>query len=83
MKTDEYISASEIGNYLFCQRAWWYRLHGALNSQQEVMDAGTAAHEELSQSVKSIAFGTRLARQLIIVGMILLALVILFHLLRG
>jgi CRISPR/Cas system-associated exonuclease Cas4 (RecB family) len=83
METDEYISASEIGNYLFCQRAWWYRLHGAVNSQQQVMDAGTAAHEQLAQEVKSIAYASRFARQLIIAGIVLLALVILFRLLRG
>ncbi len=83
MKTDEYISASEIGNYLFCQRAWWYRLHGAVNSQQDIMDAGTAAHEQLAQEVNSVAFGTRLARQLIIAGIFLLALVILFRLFLG
>lgn len=81
--TDDYISASEIGNYLFCQRAWWYRLHGAVNSQQDVMDAGTAAHEQLVHEVTSIAHGSRLARQLIIAGLILLALVILFRLLLG
>lgn len=60
-----------------------YRLHGAVNSQQQIMDTGTAAHEQLAQDVKSIAHGSRLARQLIIAGMILLALVILLRLLLG
>ncbi len=39
------IRASEVGEYVFCQRAWWFRhVQGAEPSNVRALEAGTAAH---------------------------------------
>jgi CRISPR/Cas system-associated exonuclease Cas4 (RecB family) len=81
--SDEFISASEIGEYLFCQRAWWYRLRGFVSTQRAAMETGTAVHEQIAQDVQTIAHGSRLARNVIVAGIILLVLVILLRFLLG
>jgi CRISPR/Cas system-associated exonuclease Cas4 (RecB family) len=80
---EAFISASEIGEYLFCQRAWWYRLHGFVNTQRAALDKGTVAHEQLAQDVQAIAHGNRLVQKLIVVGIILFVLLLLLRLLLG
>jgi CRISPR/Cas system-associated exonuclease Cas4 (RecB family) len=39
------VKASEIGTYLYCQRAWWYQRQGATNHNQAAMNAGRQLHE--------------------------------------
>ncbi len=38
------IRASEIGAYLYCRRAWWYRLQGVEPENREALGEGTAYH---------------------------------------
>jgi CRISPR/Cas system-associated exonuclease Cas4 (RecB family) len=45
------IRASEIGDYLFCKRAWWMRAQGMEAENREALDAGTAEHEDLARRV--------------------------------
>ncbi len=48
MKT---IRASDIGSYLYCRRAWQYRLHGQESANQAEMAAGTALHAQHGRQV--------------------------------
>lgn len=41
MKT---IRASDIGSYLYCRRAWWYRINGQESTNQAELAAGTELH---------------------------------------
>jgi len=43
------IRASEIGEYLFCKRAWWLRKQGMKSENRKALEAGTAEHEELAR----------------------------------
>jgi CRISPR/Cas system-associated exonuclease Cas4 (RecB family) len=52
------IRASEIGTYLYCQRAWWYRLQGVAPEHQEVINAGIKYHRSHSRQV----FASKLLR---------------------
>lgn len=40
------IRASDIGTYLYCRRAWWYRLNGQESINQAEMSSGTELHRK-------------------------------------
>ncbi len=45
------VRASEIGTYLYCQRAWWYQRQGAPNANQRDLAAGQDLHARHGQVV--------------------------------
>ena len=45
------IRASEIGSYLYCQRAWWYQKTGAVPENQNELLRGTRIHAEHGRRV--------------------------------
>ena len=45
------IRASDIGTYLYCRRAWWYRLNGQASINQAEMAAGTELHRNHGRQV--------------------------------
>ncbi|MFN2598734.1 MAG: hypothetical protein ABR563_16290 [Pyrinomonadaceae bacterium] len=56
------IRASEIGEYVFCARAWWLRAQGAeATGWSEARERGTAWHREHGRGVKSARRLRRLA----------------------
>ena len=59
------IRASDIGNYLYCRRAWWYRRQGYESDNQNELASGTELH-------------ARHGRQVIVAGLLRLLGWILF-----
>jgi len=45
------IRASEIGSYLYCRRAWWYRKQGVRSENQAEMATGTDLHVQHGRKV--------------------------------
>ena len=64
------IRASEIGSYLYCRRAWWYRKSGIESANQAELATGTELHRQHGRKTLS-------ALLLRTVGMILLLAAIL------
>ena len=45
------IRASEIGSWLYCNRAWWYQLQGIESENQAELAAGSGFHREHGKRV--------------------------------
>ena len=69
MKT---IRASDIGTYLYCRRAWWYRIHGQESSNQAELAAGTELHRAHGRAVFTAGAYRNLAKVLLLVALVLL-----------
>jgi CRISPR/Cas system-associated exonuclease Cas4 (RecB family) len=70
MKT---IRASEVGTYLYCARAWWYRQQGIESIHQAEMTAGTELHRQHGRTVIASGLTRILAVILLLVALALLA----------
>lgn len=75
---DAIVRASEIGEYVFCRRAWWlHHVQGLESAQRAQMDAGAARHLEHGRAVQR---ADALARAAIILGALALFCALLFAL---
>lgn len=64
------IRSSEIGNYLYCRRAWWYRKTGTPSENQAELNAGTELHRRHGRQVLASAL-TRTVGWILLLGAIL------------
>lgn len=64
------IRSSEIGSYLYCRRAWWYRRTGVESKNQAEMNAGTELHRKHGRQVLAAAL-TRTLGWLLLLAAIL------------
>jgi len=46
------VRASELGSFLYCQRAWWYQQQNLSSENQGAMDSGSQEHREHNRGVK-------------------------------
>ncbi|MDI6768545.1 MAG: hypothetical protein QMD04_02575 [Anaerolineales bacterium] len=67
------IRASEIGSYIYCARAWWYRRQGWEPENQAELTAGTELHRAHGRSVLAAGFTRALALILLLAALALLA----------
>lgn len=45
------VRSSEIGTYVFCQRAWWYQQNGYPQENLDALTSGQAEHERHGRSL--------------------------------
>jgi len=70
-RENTYISASEIGDFVYCKREWWLKMRGLLPVTYQ-MEQGTVQHAQLATKVLSHP-------RLVIMAIIIIALgIILF-----
>ena len=77
------IRASEIGTYLYCRRAWWYRKQGVESTNQSELVAGTAHHSQHGRKVLAAGLLRNLGLLLLLVALVLLTAAITLALLNG
>ena len=75
------IRASEIGSYIYCARAWWYRRQGWEPENQAELTAGTELHRAHGRSVMAAGLTRTLALILLLAALALLVAFCAQHLL--
>lgn len=70
----QWIKASEIGEYLYCHRAWWLRLQGAASTNVQELAEGTRQHARHGRGWQLAGMLRVLASGLALVALILLVL---------
>ena len=71
------IRASEIGQYVFCQRAWWLgSVQGYRPENEAALSAGTQAHRQHGRSMAASQRWQRVGIVLLVVGGLFLAVVL-------
>jgi hypothetical protein len=68
------IRASELGGYLYCQRAWWYQRQGKESENQEALDEGKQQHAAHGRQVFLSGALRALGWLLLLIGLFILAL---------
>ena len=76
------IRASEIGTYLYCRRAWWYRKQGVEPDNQSELTAGTTLHRAHGRKVIAAGLLQTLGGLLLLMALILLAVYVTTLLLK-
>ena len=66
------IRASEIGTYLYCRRAWWYRKQGMESENQAEMATGTELHQQHGRKVIAAGFLQAAGYALLLVALLLI-----------
>ncbi len=66
------IRASEIGSYLYCRRAWWYRKQGVESENQVELATGTELHRQHGRQVLAAGLLRTLGVTLLLTALTLL-----------
>lgn len=67
------IRSSEIGEYLYCRRAWWYRKTGTPSENQTELAAGNDLHRRHGRQVLASILTRTVGMILLLVAILLLA----------
>jgi hypothetical protein len=68
------INASEIGSFVYCRRAWWYRRQGIKTQNTAELTSGERFHSHHGWQVFSAVFFRRTALVMLFVAMLVFAL---------
>lgn len=67
------INASEINSFMFCERAWWYMIHGEKTENNEPLTSGWVFHQSYYKNLKLVTRLKKLATGLIITALIIIS----------
>lgn len=67
------IRASELGNFLYCRRAWWYHAQGMPSQNQTELTGGNAFHRRHGRGVFFSDFLRTAAWVLLLAALVVLA----------
>ena len=72
-----YLSASEIGAFVYCPEAWWLRRHGNAPDADamERLRAGSLAHRRIGRATDRLVT-TDAIRRVLLIGLIVVALLL-------
>jgi hypothetical protein len=67
------IRSSDIGNYLYCRRAWWYKKQGVVSENQAELVAGTELHRQHGRKVIASGVTRTIGLILLMIALVMLA----------
>jgi CRISPR/Cas system-associated exonuclease Cas4 (RecB family) len=73
------INASELGTYLYCERAWWYRQQGFETDNITELASGSELHEEHGRAV----FFSGISRTIAFLTLLISLVIFVFYLVRA
>jgi hypothetical protein len=77
--TEHTVRASELAEFVFCRRAWWYAQNGVASDARVSQERGTAWHAVRSRRAVAAARLANLGRVLVAASLVLLAAYLLLH----
>jgi CRISPR/Cas system-associated exonuclease Cas4 (RecB family) len=66
------IRSSDIGSYLYCRRAWWYRKQGIESENQAELAAGTELHHKHGRQVLASTLNRTVGLILLMVALVII-----------
>jgi CRISPR/Cas system-associated exonuclease Cas4 (RecB family) len=66
------IRSSDIGTYLYCRRAWWYKKQGVESANRTELAAGTELHVKHGRQVLASGITRTLGLILLMAALVLL-----------
>ena len=66
------IRSSDIGNYLYCRRAWMYSLQGFQSENQAELASGTELHRKHGRKVMASGISRTIGLILMLAALVLL-----------
>lgn len=66
------IRSSDIGTYLYCHRAWWYRKQGVESANQAELATGTEIHVKHGRQVLASSISRTIGLVLLTIALIML-----------
>ena len=79
-RDDHFISASEIGTWCYCQKAWQLRLRGCPSSLTEERAVGLRYHQSHNRNLRTARRQYAAARFVMVVCVVGLVLIGVLHL---
>jgi len=67
------IRSSDIGAYLYCNRAWWYKKQGVESANQADLAAGTELHARHGRQVLASSISRLIGMVLLLIALAMLA----------
>ncbi len=75
---DDYVTASEIGDWLYCRRQWWYARRSEPTLAAPLLERGSATHAAVAVQVRRVERLRTVAVWLIVTSVACLVLIGLF-----
>ena len=66
------IRSSDIGTYLYCNRAWWYKKQGVESTNQAELAAGTELHAKHGRQVLASSISQMIGLVLLMIALVML-----------
>ncbi len=66
------IRSSDIGTYLYCHRAWWYKRQGVESANQAELATGTEIHVKHGRQVLASSITRTIGLILLMIALVIL-----------